>query len=329
MKIAIFGAGKIGLQAFNDFKKKGNIIECFIDNSEEKQGKVIFDTPVMSLSDFLAKKFEQCHVVLAASYWYQQEMKKQLKDAGIFESSIYNYERDSKQERLISYSGKEEMEDVILYHVLQDVENIFYIDVGSNDPFNASVTKLLYDIKNASGINIEPQKKLIEITEKERPRDINLCIGIGKQRGTMNLFYQGGLSTIISKNVLSSDCYSESVEIYTLKHICKKYIKNGQEISFLKIDVEGAEKDVLEGADFCRYRPWIIIIESTYPMTHISNYNEWEPILVAAKYHFVQMVGVNRYYVANEKRKDLDEKFINVEELKNIYDIYHAEMSLI
>lgn len=31
--------------------------------------------------------------------------------------------------------------------------------------------------------------------------------------------------------------------------------------------------------------------------------------LVEARYHFIQMVGVNRYYVADEKRKEMDKRF--------------------
>lgn len=41
--------------------------------------------------------------------------------------------------RLESYA--QELEDLILYSVLRDVEHGFYIDVGANDPTDISVTK--------------------------------------------------------------------------------------------------------------------------------------------------------------------------------------------
>lgn len=79
-------------------------------------------------------------------------------------------------ERVISYS--QDVEDVILYHVLKDVANVFYIDAGANDSISLSVTKLFYD-KGGHGINIEPQQKYIEKYGLERDRDINLCMGVG------------------------------------------------------------------------------------------------------------------------------------------------------
>lgn len=43
------------------------------------------------------------------------------------------------------------MEDIFLYHVLSDVaeKDIFYIDVGANDPVNESVTCLFYNMGGA------------------------------------------------------------------------------------------------------------------------------------------------------------------------------------
>ncbi|MCP4293490.1 MAG: FkbM family methyltransferase, partial [bacterium] len=43
------------------------------------------------------------------------------------------------------------------------------------------------------------------------------------------------------------------------------------EIDFLKIDVEGGEKNVLLGADYKKYRPRIILIEATIPFDDEGN----------------------------------------------------------
>jgi len=43
------------------------------------------------------------------------------------------------------------------------------------------------------------------------------------------------------------------------------------EIHFLKIDVQGSESDVLRGCDFVRYRPWIVVIEATEPLSAIAS----------------------------------------------------------
>ncbi len=66
------------------------------------------------------------------------------------------------------------------------------------------------------------------------------------------------------------------------------------EIDFLKIDVEGGEKNVLLGADYKKYRPRIILIEATIPFRAAQDYrynpeaiascDEWEYILCEAGY---------------------------------------------
>ena len=49
------------------------------------------------------------------------------------------------------------------------------------------------------------------------------------------------------------------------------------EIDLLKIDVEGAEADVLAGNDWRRYRPKVIVAEAIAPGTNEPNLAEWEP----------------------------------------------------
>ena len=44
--------------------------------------------------------------------------------------------------RLESYA--QELEDVICYAILRDVQKGFYIDIGANDPTKYSVTKFFY-----------------------------------------------------------------------------------------------------------------------------------------------------------------------------------------
>lgn len=319
--IVIFGAGSKGMQAAKVFG--GYKVAYFVDNAADKVGRLLMDIPVISFLKFQSMKPEQYQLILAVSSAYQNQIKEQIEQAGILEYEVFNYERDSIRERIISYCRKENGEDIILYHVLREIDNIFYIDVGSNDPFKSSVTKTLYDSKNARGINIEPQRKLYEIAKYERPRDINMCLALGSKPGMTELFFQGELSTTVKENVLNKDYYSETIEVMTLKQIFEKYIKN-REVSFLKIDVEGAEAEVLKGADFSKCRPWIIIVEATIPLTEKENYEEWEYILLSSGYCFVQMIGANRYYLANEKRNELGERFETLEKLADIYEVYYA-----
>ena len=81
------------------------------------------------------------------------------------------------KEKILSYA--QELEDVILYSVLgETVKDGFYIDVGANDPWEISVTKLFYEL-GWSGINVEPLQHSYESLVKDRDRDINVQLGVG------------------------------------------------------------------------------------------------------------------------------------------------------
>jgi hypothetical protein len=71
-------------------------------------------------------------------------------------------------------------------------------------------------------------------------------------------------------------------------------------IDFLKIDVEGAEGDVLFGGDWKRFRPKVIVAEAVTPMTSEPSWQGWEPFLIAQGYRFVLFDTLNRFYVAQE-----------------------------
>ena len=86
----------------------------------------------------------------------------------------------TENKKIVTYSQYNE--DLILSAFLYDVKQGFYIDVGANSPEVDSVTKLFYKI-GWHGINIEPIKSLYEELVKERPKDINLQLGIGSKPG--------------------------------------------------------------------------------------------------------------------------------------------------
>jgi FkbM family methyltransferase len=98
----------------------------------------------------------------------------------------------------------------------------------------------------------------------------------------------------------------QEVSLTTLASVCKQHIKENQDIHFLKVDVEGLEEAALRGNDWSTYRPWIVVVEATLPMTQIQSYQEWEPILLNAGYAFAYADGLNRFYVANEHSELLD-----------------------
>ena len=91
------------------------------------------------------------------------------------------------------------------------------------------------------------------------------------------------------------------IPVTTLARVCEQY--HVPTIDFLKIDVEGYEREVLEGADWERYRPRVVLVEATKPLATTPTHEHWESILLSADYRFAFFDGMNRYYVRGEDRE--------------------------
>lgn len=207
-------------------------------------------------------------------------------------------------------------EDVYLWRALagrvhHDVG--FWIDAGAFDPVDASVTKAFYD-RGWRGINIEPLKGPFQRLVEQRPRDINLQLLVSDAEGS-ETFYEldnGQLSTTneeFARRHIQAGAQSNqyTVKATTLDKICEQHAPDV--IHFLKIDVEGHEAKAIQGMDFSRFRPWILVLEATEPNrmdrpTHM----EWEHMIIAAGYQHVRTDLPNRYYIADE-HPELKEAF--------------------
>ena len=92
----------------------------------------------------------------------------------------------------------------------------------------------------------------------------------------------------------------------TLASLCEAH--DVKSIDFLKVDVEGAEGDVLAGNDWTRFRPRVVMCEAMAPGLAPDHYLQWERLLLDADYEFVLFEDLNRWYVAKED-KDLLARF--------------------
>jgi FkbM family methyltransferase len=201
----------------------------------------------------------------------------------------------------VSYA--QNFEDVMLWRALQHVGAGFYIDVGANHPSIDSVTCALYE-RGWSGINIEPLPEHIAQLQTMRPRDINLQIAAGAAAGEIELYVPDvrGLATANREVIQQHEAKGMRatrirVPVRPLHDICAEYRRD--DIHFLKIDVEGFEAEVLQGMDFERFRPWLLVVEATIPNSPELDIH-WEPLILAAGYRHVYFDGLNRYYLAEE-----------------------------
>ena len=199
-------------------------------------------------------------------------------------------------------------EDILLDRVFNGRTDGFYIDVGACHPVFHSVTKFFYD-RGWRGINIEPIPSAFEVLARDRPEDVNLQVGLSNREETLR-FHEVpaavGYSTFSSEQaeLLRSWGYElieHTVPVTTLARVCEQYAPGS--IDFLKIDVESYEREVLEGSDWIRYRPRVVLIEATRPGTTIPCHEDWEPLLLSNDYLFAAFDGLNRYYVRAEDRE--------------------------
>lgn len=158
-------------------------------------------------------------------------------------------------------------EDIIIDKVLNYRQKGFYVDIGAYDPTRLNNTKRFY-LKRWKGINIDPNPESIKKFNRERPRDVNLNIGIATKNGIIDFFRfePESLSTFSKKiaNGYQKQGYRliETIKIKTrrLDKILTKYCNN-QTIDFFSIDTEGFDYEVLKSNDWNKFRPRVICIE--------------------------------------------------------------------
>lgn len=203
----------------------------------------------------------------------------------------------------LSYT--QNMEDYHLWLSLGDAGPGTYIDIGGGHPVADNVSCWFYE-RGWQGLVVEPQSTLARLYAHVRPRDTVYQGLIGRYVGTAELHVfpkLHGLSTTVRANADDSkvhgDTYTTQMQpMLTLAALCERH--KVERIDFLKIDVEGAEADVIAGNDWTRYRPKVVVVEAINPATNAPSYEAWEPELLKAGYRFRLDDTLNRFYVAEE-----------------------------
>ena len=198
---------------------------------------------------------------------------------------------------MISYA--QNAEDVVLQRAFAGQTTGFYIDLGANHPVVDSVTKHFYD-HGWRGINVEPQIPLYQELQRQRPRDINVNVGVSDTAGRLTIHVVtdvDGLTTFDDSlaerhRQAGYTVTSHTVEVVTLADIVARHVTGP--VDFLKVDVEGFEAQVLRGADWSSFRPRVIVLETNYV-------ERWEHLVDQAGYDLAVFDGLNRFYVRREE----------------------------
>jgi FkbM family methyltransferase len=203
----------------------------------------------------------------------------------------------------VSYAQR--LEDYHLAQVFFDVPRGVYVDVGGGHPVADNVSYHFY-LEGWRGIIVEPQGKLASLYAALRPRDIVFDCLVGaveKDVAFHAVDRLHGFSTTLEEHALGAARFGAGyrTEVRKCRPLAALLEETGlRDIEFLKIDVEGAEADVLMGADLARHRPKVLCIESVAPGLMEDASGAWEPFLRQRGYAFAFFDGLNRFYVAQE-----------------------------
>ena len=155
--------------------------------------------------------------------------------------------------------------DLIINYIFKEQKNGFYLDVGAQHPISNNNTFLLFK-KGWRGINIDLDKKNIDLFKIARPKDTNLNFAISDSEEEIDLFFYHDASPIntLSKKVANF----QDAKITKIKKIQTKVLDNvlkdlniHDHIDYMNIDVEGHEDQVLKGFNIKKYKPSVISVE--------------------------------------------------------------------
>lgn len=194
-------------------------------------------------------------------------------------------------------------EDVILWRALRHVRDGRYVDVGAAEPDRLSVTRAFCE-RGWRGIDIEPVEQFADQLRAARPANEVVRAAITDadvDEVVLHEFEGTGLSTLDDRTARGQQAFDQRdviVPARTLDDVCSASAILAGELHFLKVDVEGAEAAVLRSITLTKWRPWVVVVEATLPLTAVQSFVDWEPELTAAGYEFTLFDGVNRYYVS-------------------------------
>lgn len=164
-------------------------------------------------------------------------------------------------------------------NIFKGLQNGFYVDVGAHDGLTFSNSYFFDKERNWKGICIEPLPEVYNKLCRNRNNSINLNLAIDKKSDIVNFVSNNGYTEMLSgiqeyldqrhinrintENALTG-ANTNIIQVRTkpLKDIfTENKIKH---VNYLSIDVEGAEKQVIESIDFDQVFIDVIGFENNY-----------------------------------------------------------------
>ncbi|MDO8967465.1 FkbM family methyltransferase [Algoriphagus sp.] len=191
-------------------------------------------------------------------------------------------------------------EDLVLAKILQKYKSGYFVDVGCWDPINYSNTYYFY-LRGFQGICIDPNPRLVDEYRLIRPKDRFILSGVGMNLSKLNYYY---IKKDSSLNTFNYDFIKENnlednidmiveVNLKPLSQILDEIILDDLPLLFFDIDVEGFDLDVLKSNNWTKYRPYIVMVESSNNLKDDLN-SDISSFLQSQGYQLVSKTLTNR-----------------------------------
>ncbi len=259
-RIIIYGAGKVG-QIIENLLKNAKI-ECFSDVNGDLQASSVNGIPVISPQTLVSKYSENSIIILAVWKQYHRDLIEFFTGHGIDEEDIIN---GLDWINFQANHNDQYFEPSLVNYVNDEI----FVDAGSFD-FTSS-NRLARQCKTLKKIYaFEPDKKNIEICQKQ-VNEFNACevklyeAGLWNGNDTLDFnSYGGGGSCIVESG-------NARIPVVALDDIVEE-----DGVTFIKMDIEGAELEALKGAKKT--------IKRFKPKLAISIYHKSEDIIEIPEY---------------------------------------------
>ena len=202
---------------------------------------------------------------------------------------------------LIKKQYSKNSEDKFLIKFFKNKLTGTYIDIGAFHPYRFSNTYLLH-CKGWNGLNIDINKKSIELFKIARPKDINLNIAVGDINKKQTFYYKkklypmNTLNKDFAKMYINKGIKKKQIMSYTFDFILKKFF-NKKKIDLLDIDVEGNEYNVMKKINFTKVKFNLILIEITnFNTKSKGNARKIRNLLTKYGYKYLKSFGETSVY---------------------------------
>ncbi len=163
-------------------------------------------------------------------------------------------------------------EDLIVAFLLEclGVQKGEYLDIGAHHPTYLNNT-CFFHLRGWRGTNVDPMPESLTAFERYRPRDRNLCAGIGATTGRMP-FYVFDPKTLSTFDELAASRYQieghkllmrTEVPILSVPDLVEEFAIP-RDLALLSIDIEGGELTVIQHLLGAGVSPTVIICETAH-----------------------------------------------------------------